>query len=294
MPSNSTKYAVDVLLNPEDFPSADKSVIWDTSSGSFALGDAPGGSTITVGETIGILPKGTDQFFVTSQVNNGTQTVISGSDTFVFRSIADGTDDVIRKVEVVAQAGGDQDDSSYFVTTVAHRTQAPLDATGNALDPNQSNYEFPRTTPVAAAVEHLIVTRSGALNAGQKSNFITVSMPHTSIGGGGYKGSGSFETDEQTNVSGSFNYLQLEHIVTAGPANRTQKCTHYFSWYRNSGGNAEALKANSIENVRSPINQVIIDPSRTTGSFDSSGNFVLSIYHYNVDFSQHIFKYLLI
>ena len=43
MPSNSTKYAVDVLLNPESFPTEDKSVIWDNASGSFALGDAPGG-----------------------------------------------------------------------------------------------------------------------------------------------------------------------------------------------------------------------------------------------------------
>ena len=43
MPTNSTKYAVDVLLNPESFPTEDKSVIWDNASGSFALGDAPGG-----------------------------------------------------------------------------------------------------------------------------------------------------------------------------------------------------------------------------------------------------------
>lgn len=43
MPSNSTKYAVDVLLNPESFPTEDKSVIWDNAAGSFALGDAPGG-----------------------------------------------------------------------------------------------------------------------------------------------------------------------------------------------------------------------------------------------------------
>lgn len=43
MPTNRTKYAVDVLLNPESFPTEDKSVIWDNASGSFALGDAPGG-----------------------------------------------------------------------------------------------------------------------------------------------------------------------------------------------------------------------------------------------------------
>tara|TARA_B100000900_G_C20593386_1_gene722416 strand:+ start:1266 stop:1778 length:513 start_codon:yes stop_codon:yes gene_type:complete len=47
MPSNSTKYAVDVLLNPESFPTSDQSVIWDTSEGSFALGDAPGGGGTT-------------------------------------------------------------------------------------------------------------------------------------------------------------------------------------------------------------------------------------------------------
>ena len=55
MPTNSTKYAVDVLLNPEDFPTEDKSVIWDNASGSFALGDAPGGggggTTITQTES---------------------------------------------------------------------------------------------------------------------------------------------------------------------------------------------------------------------------------------------------
>jgi hypothetical protein len=287
MPSNSTKYAVDVLLNPEDFPSADKSVIWDTSSGSFALGDAPGGSTIVVGDSEGTLPKGTDQFFVTSQVNNDSQTTISGSDTFVFRSIAS-ADGNIRSVEVIAQEGDDQDDGRYFVTTIPHRTQAPKDATGTVLDPNQTNYTFPRTTPVASAVEHLIVTRSGALNVGQKSSFITISLPIS------YKGSGSFQIDNESSISGSFNYLRLEHIATDGPNTRTQECTHHFSWYRNSSGNAEALRATSIENVRSPINEVVIDPSRTTGSFDSSGNFVLSIYHFNVDSAQHIFKYLLI
>ena len=286
MPSNSTKYAVDVLLNPEDFPSADKSVIWDTSAGSFALGDAPGGSG-EVGETIGILPKGTDQFFVTSRVNNGTQTVVSGSDTFVFRSIAS-EDGQIRKVETIAQEGSDQDDSMYFVTTIPHRTQAPLDATGTELDPNQSNYTFPRTTSVGAAVEHLIVTRSGALSSGQKASFITISLPEN------YKGSGSFQIDDETTVSGSFNYLRLEHVAQCANSNRTQECTHHFSWTRNSSGNAEGLRASSVENVRSPINAVIIDPSRTTGSFDGSGNFVLSVYHYNVDFCQHIFKYLLI
>jgi hypothetical protein len=287
MPSNRTKYAVDVLLNPENFPSSDQSVIWDTSSGSFALGDAPGGGSGEVGQSIGITPKGTDQFFVTSRVNDGTVTVVSGSDTLVFRSIAS-LDGQIRNVETIAQEGDDDDDGSYFVTTIPRRTQAPKDATGTVLDPNQTNYTFPRTTSVASAVEHLIVTRSGALSVGQKSSFITISLPIN------YKGSGSFEIDNESTVSGSFNYLRIEHIATDGPNTRTQECTHHFSWYRNSSGNAEALRASSVENVRSPINQVIIDPSRTTGSFDSSGNFVLSLYHFDVDSAQHIFKYLLI
>jgi len=37
MPTNSTKYEVDVLLDPENFPTEDQVVIWDYSSGSFAL-----------------------------------------------------------------------------------------------------------------------------------------------------------------------------------------------------------------------------------------------------------------
>jgi len=44
MPSR-TKYTVDVLFDPASTPGEDKSVIWNESSGSFALGDAPGGGT---------------------------------------------------------------------------------------------------------------------------------------------------------------------------------------------------------------------------------------------------------
>lgn len=281
MPSNSTKYAVDVLLNPEDFPSADKSVIWDTSSGSFALGNAPGGSG-AVGESTGIAPKGTNQFFVTSQVNDGTQTIVSGSDTFVFTSLALASNDLVRKVETRAQVGNDTLPSVAFVTTLPHRTQATT-----ILNPNETNYTWPRTTSVASSYEHIEVIRTGNVSSGQQT-LMTLNVP-------GYKGSGSFLFEEENhNISGSFNYLKIEHMITAGGTTRTQECTHHFSWYRNASGNAEALRVNSIENIRSPINEVIIDPSKTTGSFSSDGGLVISIYHYNVDDAQHILKYLTI
>ena len=85
MPSNSTKYAVDVLLNPEDFPTEDKSVIWDNASGSFALGDAPGGgggTTITQVESqtahIFILGYDTDSNQFTIPVDFSSTSILVG------------------------------------------------------------------------------------------------------------------------------------------------------------------------------------------------------------------------
>jgi len=247
-----------------------------------------GGGSGDVGEITPVSDGGTDQFILASQTIDGTQSVTSGSKSLTYRTLVNASGADTRSLEILAQSGsgaGSNNETIAFVTKIPHRTQA---TNLGDLNPNQSNYDFPGTTPVASAYEHLLVTRSGALSAGQKSDFITISVPS-------YKGSGSFEgASANDGISGSYNYVKLEHMATSKFNTRTQQCTHHFTWYRDSSNNAQDLRVTSVENVRSPVNELIIDPRKTTGSWDSDGNLVVSLYHYNVDYAQHIFKYLVV
>ncbi len=119
---------------------------------------------------------------------------------------------------------------------------------------------------------------------------------------GNYIGTGSYAYSTtgvgRPTVSSSYNYVKMEHLafaINSTSRRRTQKCTHHFAWYRNQSSPYQALdlRVSSVEDVRTPDGKVIIDPFRTTGSFNQNGDLVLSIYHYDVDYTQHVIKYTL-
>jgi hypothetical protein len=90
-----------------------------------------------------------------------------------------------------------------------------------------------------------------------------------------------------SSISENFHYMKITHVATDASDSRTQVMTTHAAWQRNSANEVSNLKMTSTEEIKSPLNEVIIDPSRTTGSFDSNGNLNLSVYHYNVDNAFH-------
>ena len=260
---------------------------------SFIFKGGGGGGNPVVQQARPITPAGTNQYFTLSRIKDGTETVLSASAAFVHKSIGDIED--TQSFELVVETGslttsGFEDSLNKnlaLATKVPFRLQA-----SESLSPVQSNYEHPYTTPVAATVEHLIVTRSGALSAGQKINFVTINM-HP------YKGSGSYDVESSATgkIWENFSYARIEHTATSYTGGKTQQCTYHFTWNKISGGGStlpSSLRCTAIENARSPVNGLIVDPSRTTGSFDNGNGLSIDVYHYNVDYAQHIFKYTLV
>ena len=204
MASTDVKYRVKVALDATSPPSSNEFVIWNSTDGNFSLTGSNVGGGVIVGPPLGITPVGTEQFFVFSQVQDGTETTLSGSDAFVYKGIADSSD-VIRETEIIAQSGSDGDPLQMFVTSVPHRHQSEIEEA-----PNSTFYIYPGYSPVGNTVEHLIMTRSGDLSVGTKSSFITIYQ--NPLGTGGYIGSSSFKQDENSCISGSYNYLKIEII----------------------------------------------------------------------------------
>ena len=124
--------------------------------------------------------------------------------------------------------------------------------------------------------EHFQHINVGNINAGQQT-ITTLKIP------------------EVNNISSSFNYLKIMHVATMPDSNhRTQVMTTHAAWQTDTAGDAYALHFSTTEEVKSPLNMVIIDPSRTTGSFDIHGNINLSVYHYDVDNVTHKLRYTVI
>ena len=114
-----------------------------------------------------------------------------------------------------------------------------------------------------------------------------------------YKGSGSYEAESSGTgkIWENFTYARIEHTATSYDGGKTQQCTYHFTWNKidNAGDTLpSSLRCTAIENARSPVNGLIVDPSRTTGSFDNGNGLSIDVYHYNVDYAQHIFKYTLV
>ncbi len=253
-----------------------------------------GGGNPVVQQARQLTPGGTDQYFTLSRVKDGTETVLSASAAFVYKSIGAIFD--TQSFELVADTGSltTNDPGNPIKKNLALVTKVPLRLQASeSLSPVQPNYEFPYTTPVAASTEHIIVTRSGALSAGQKIDFVTL---HTYP----YKGTSSYDLDSSGfgEVWEQYSYARVEHLATSYDGGKTQQLTYHFTWLKtdNGGGTSpSSLRCTSIENARSPINGLIVDPMRTTGSFNTSTpGLNIDVYHYNIDYAQHIFKYMFI
>lgn len=262
---------------------------------SFIFKGGGGGGNPVVQQARPLTPGGTDQYFTLSRIKDGTETVLSASAALVHKSIGEIID--TQSFEITVDTGSLSLSSNFeniekknlaLVSKVPFRLQA-----SESLSPVQLNYEFPYTTPVAASTEHLIVTRSGVVSAGQKIDFITL---HTHP----YKGSGSYAqaSSGYGTIWQQYSYARIEHLATSYDGEKTQQCTYHFTWRKiDSGGSTlpSSLQCTSIENARSPINGVIVDPARTTGSFNTSTpGLNIDLYHYKVDYAQHIFKYMFI
>lgn len=112
---------------------------------------------------------------------------------------------------------------------------------------------------------------------------------------------GNISTNQQTlttliipgvsSISASFNYIKIMHMATDESDSRTQVMTAHAAWQRNSSGVVSGLEFSNTEEVKTPLNEVIIDPTRTTGTFDVDGNLILSVFHYNVDNAIHKLRY---
>lgn len=298
MPSNRSKYTVNVLLDPESLPTEDKTVIYDYTNKEFALGT--GGSTPANELAVGPLSDytgltvGEFQFGMFSRANDNTNTTVSGSAGVSIIAIGDSPGGSVRQNEfrVSGSANGGDDDIKSMGIIMPLRIQNPK--------PEADSFYFPfeSVSTVANYLEHVQIVRVNGTTQGQKSTFMTISLDDV----GNYIGSGSYSADVngvgRPTVSGSYNYVKMEHVAHTvyGSNRRAQKCTHHFIWYKDDASpyRAEDLRCTSVEDIRSPDGRVIIDPFRTTGSFNADGDLVLSIYHYDVDYVQHTIKYTLI
>lgn len=127
------------------------------------------------------------------------------------------------------------------------------------------------------------------------------SFNHDGFGGVGQQDIATIAVPGISCLTGSeafIQYIKVIHVATdatAGSTNsaRSQVMTSHITWCSPTSGPSYGLEISTTEEVKSPLNQVIIDPSKTTGSFDADGNVVLSIYHYDVENTNHRFKYFL-
>lgn len=278
--SGETVFQVNILMSSDDGDATpvqnDAATI--TFKGTSNSGDSGGSND--VGEVTGLTAAGNEQLGVFSQTNDGTETIISASSGFTYKTLANASDDALEKGEFRFQTGSDTNDLVAVSTTLPFRLQATHSIQQAAGYP-ESMYPT-----VGFSYDMMYVTRSGNIGVGQH-DFMTITIPN-------YIGSGSyiFDDDNSTNIgiSGSCNALKIEHVATDGYAERTQYCTHFFAWNRDDSGHAQNLVCNSTENVRVPNSEVIIDPRRTTGSWDSNGNLVLSLYCFTPNTAQHNFR----
>lgn len=293
MPSNRSKYTVNVLLNPESLPTVDKTVIYDSANKEFALGEGGGSANeIEVGPIAPIGTVGDHQFGMFSRNNDNSSTTVSGSDGISLIGISDGS--IIRQNEFrisgSANGGGDDITSMGIVMPLRIQNKKP--------EADGFFFPFESVSTVANYLEHVQIIRVGSISQGQRSTFMTISLDDVGnyIGTGSYTYAGSGVG--RPVVSSSYNYVKMEHVAHTvyGTTRRAQKCTHHFLWYKDDASpyRAEDLRCTSVEDIRSPDGRVIIDPFRTTGSFNANGDLVLSIYHYDIDYCQHTIKYTLI
>ena len=172
MPSNRSKYTVNVLLDPENLPSEDKTVIYDSSENEFALGEGGGGSAneievgpITDNTTLTI---GEYQFGMFSRANDNSSTTVSGSDGVSL--IAIGANNVVRQNEfrISGSANGGDDGITSFGVIMPLRVQGFLESG------ETGNYPFEEYSTVPNYLEHVQIIRPGYISQGQRTTFMTI------------------------------------------------------------------------------------------------------------------------
>jgi len=95
-------------------------------------------------------------------------------------------------------------------------------------------------------------------------------------------------------ISADFNYIKIMHMATDESDSRTQVMTTHAAWQRNAAGAISNVQFSTTEEVKTPLNEILIDPSRTTGSFDDEGNLILNVYHFDVNNTIHKLRYTVI
>ena len=95
--------------------------------------------------------------------------------------------------------------------------------------------------------------------------------------------------------------MRLYWVSTGGETSlpltwRTQVLEAHLGW-SNDGNGAINKRITVVEQVRTPSNKTIVDPSQTSFDFDTNGNVVLNIYHYGLGGGvsvNHRFRYMLL
>lgn len=267
MAQQSSRYTVDVRLNPENgFPATDKSVIWDASSGSFEIGDAPGGGDPNIYEAVSVTnagDSGKDQFTVLSQTNDGTASELSGSSDVVLSSYNINSNG--------RKATEFRINSSSANVALASYVPIRLHHSDNGTENQMDSYEY-------VAYREYTPSAAGTLD------LVDISIPAYNYGG------------VDPAIRSAYNAVKIEHSVVNETNRITQYLTVTMAWLEDSGNNFIGLQTTTIENNRVPNNKVIIDPRQCTGSFASAtSNLTYNVYHYNVSgVSKHKIRYTLL
>lgn len=292
----TTRHNVIVELDACDVPTS-SFVVWESGSDEFVLAEKCA-TKVEVGPQFPLeFEPRAPQYGMFSRTNDSGCTEVSGSNSFLIQGISGSGFEDTESIhqEIHARRGGTTGETLALHSEVPIRmqyaSQSDIYPQAQPVEyPSTSNYPSQSYSTVPVSYEYIFATRSGEITAGVKSNFANFSLSH------GYIGSSSYTAEDGVDVFQNFSYAKINHTAIVGQAStqRTQVCTHHVAWSKDSSGNLSGLTVNSIEEVRNPLNQVIIDPAQTTASFDTGGSLKLSLYHYSVDYAYHVFKYTLI
>ena len=207
--------------------------------------------------------------------SDGSCTTVSASDDFFIDGIDGGGYDAANSQEFIF--GDVEGDSTHaLVSRAAIRQQSgSFTDAGSGTVNNIYKYNWIQNSYLASP------------SLGQQ-DIITLKVPRTVLR----------DSDDYHFVfSSSFDYMRIHHTITTTPISpvaRSQAFVHTVMWTRvgmQGAGVAEDLTFNTVEDVRFPVNGLLISPSATTGSFDADGNLVISVYHYVVAGCNHMFDF---
>lgn len=270
---SGTRHNVIVKLDACNPPDT-QFVIWDSSSSEFIL--QPDNSVDVIGGCVeevkvGSLGYDTTKFkgVFTSQ-SDSSCTNISASEDFYFEGVAGG--------------GFDGANTSNFTISSSHthavNSHVPLRIVSSSVEGSAVSNNSGYIQTLRYNADHFINPGEGALD------IITIKAPYDS-GVGSVIGA----------VSKSFTSCEIHHYARTLSENdqRYQFCTYYISWFYNQVNN-EALNeaTTTIEHTRYPSYRIIFNPGTVSSSFDSNGDLIVNLYHYDTGDTIHHFDYKLV